>query len=141
MKYILFSFFMVFTMISCTKSRNGNNNGIPLVSVDIYVYANDPEFFKLNPIGGWEYISGGSKGIIVYRKSESEFAAYDRHCTYKPNNSCSKVSVDSSDIAAIDTCCTSRFLLTDGSVIEGPATYALKQYQTSYDGSVLRIFN
>lgn len=133
---LLISFFVV---SSCTKTNN--NSGIPLVNVNINVYTNDPEFFNLNPIGGWEYVSGGSRGLIVYRKSDNEFMAFDRHCPYKPSDNCGKVIVDSTDIIAVDTCCGSQFLLTDGSVLEGPASYGLKQYQTSYDGSVLQIYN
>ena len=134
--YIIIS--SILLIIGCKKD---NNSGIPLVSVIIYLNSNNPEFVNLNVVGGWTYITGGSRGLIVYRSSNSEFKAYDRHCTYDSSNSCALVSVDVSNIRGLDDCCGSMFLLTDGSVTKGPANLPLKQYQTSFDGSVLHIFN
>ena len=91
--------------------------------------------------GTWTYINGGSRGIIIYRVSNEEFRAFDRHCTYDSGNSCALVSVDATNITGVDECCGSTFILTDGSVTQGPASLPLKQYQTSYDGAVLRVFN
>ena len=133
--YIIISFFLVLT--SCTKD---NNSGIALVGVDIYINSNNPEFINLNAVGGWTYIIGGSRGIIVYRSSNNEFKAYDRHCTYDPTNTCALVSVEVNNITGLDVCCGSKFLLPDGSVTQGPANLPLKQYTTSFDGSVLHIF-
>jgi len=124
--------------ISCNK---GNNDVIPLVTVDLYIHTNDPMFIDLNAVGGWIYLTGGSRGIIVYRSSNTDFKAYDRHCTYQPTNSCALVSVEVNNITGLDDCCGSRFLLADGSVSNGPATIPLKQYRTTFDGSVLHIFN
>ncbi len=125
-------------MLGCSKDENQN---IPLVRVDLLIYTNDPAFNVISVPGTWTYINGGSKGIIIYRVSNNEFKAYDRHCTYDVNNSCSLVSVEASNISATDDCCGSQFLLTDGSVIKNPASLPLKQYQTSFDGAVLRIYN
>lgn len=123
---------------SCKKE---NQNAIPDTYVDIYIYAHDPEFNNLAAVGGWVYITGGSKGIIVTRNSTTEFAAFDRHCPYNPSDPCSRVDVDSSAILITDPCCGSNFLLSNGTVISGPGTVSLKQYQTSFDGIVLHIFN
>ncbi len=128
-------------LLSICACRKENKNGIPLVAVDIYLYTSDPIFFNLQVPGGWEYITGGSRGILVYRRSYEEFAAFDRHCTYQPDNTCGRVYVDSTNIKAVDTCCGSEFHIYDGSVLNGPASFALKQYQTTFDGSVLHIFN
>ena len=91
--------------------------------------------------GGWTYINGGSRGIIIYRASNDVFKAYDRHCTFDSSNSCALVSVEVNNITGFDDCCGSKFILTDGSVTQGPANLPLKQYQTSFDGNELRIFN
>lgn len=133
-KYIL-PFLLVVT--ACRK----DDNTIPNVSVDIYIYTTDPNFVNLNAVGGWVYVTGGSRGILVYRSSNSEFKAYDRHCPYQPDNTCGRVEVDSSNIQAIDNCCGSKFLLTSGDVTQGPAGVPLKQYTTNFDGSVLHIYN
>lgn len=122
----------------CKKSPD---DGIPLVNVDIAININDPAYIKLATVGGWEYLTGGSKGLLVYRKSSDEFMTYDRHCTYQPSNSCSRVQVDSTNIIAVDSCCGSQFIITEGSVSKGPASFPLKKYQTVFDGKVLRIRN
>ena len=106
-------------LISCTRTTD--NTAIPLVTVNQTIYVSDPLFFDLNPIGGWVYLNGGSRGILVYRNGEDDFQAYDRHCTYSVNDLCGRIEVDSSNILAIDTCCGSAFLLSDGSVTAGPA--------------------
>lgn len=118
-----------------------DNRGIPNVAVDIYIYTTDPNFINLNAVGGWVYITGGSRGILVYRSSNTDFRAYDRHCPYQPEDACGRVEVDSSNIIVKDPCCGSQFLITDGSVTNGPASMPLKQYNTSFDGSVLHIYN
>jgi len=123
--------------------KDDNQEQVPNVLVDIQVNINNPGYINLQATGGWMYFDGGSRGIIVYRKSTDEFIAMDRHCPYQPSNSCGQVKVDSaSNVIAIDDCCGSRFLMTDGSVNQGPATMNLKIYQTYYDGAgILRIYN
>lgn len=125
-------------LIGCTKDTE---QSIPLVRVDSIIYTNNPSFNAISVPGTWTYINGGSRGIIIYRVSNEEFKAYDRHCTYDSGNSCALVSVDGTNITGMDDCCGSTFILTDGSVTKGPASLPLKQYQTSFDGAVLRIFN
>jgi nitrite reductase/ring-hydroxylating ferredoxin subunit len=115
---------------------------IPYVYVDAYVSVSDPNFSALNAIGGWVYITGGSKGILLYRYSTNTFMAYDRHCPYNPNDPCSRVIVDpNSNLLVKDDCCGSVFLITDGSPNSGPATKALLRYQTSFDGNTIHIYN
>ncbi len=135
--YIWFSLFL-FLFGACKKRKN---SVIPYVPVNIYIYPSDPSFNRLNAPGGWVYLNGGSRGIIVYRRSNDEFVAYDRHCTYDTENSCGRVSVSSTQITAVDTCCSSEFVLTDGSVVKNPATVPLQAYQVNYNGNELHIFN
>ena len=53
-----------------------------------------------------------------------------------------KVAVDSTEITARDTaCCGSAFLIIDGSVTQGPSALGLQQYNTTFNGTTLRIFN
>ncbi len=127
----------LFFLASCKKD---NTNDIAQNYVDYYLYINEPSNIALNAVGGWKYIPAGTKGIIVYRRSQNEFTALERNCTFDPNATCSLVEV-LSGISSIDSCCTSRFSIYDGSVINGPATQPLYQYQTYFDGVTLRIFN
>jgi nitrite reductase/ring-hydroxylating ferredoxin subunit len=138
LKYVLCS---VAAATLCTSPGcKKDTNSIPEVYVDIYLYTTDPAFAPLNATSGYAYLAGGSKGILVFRKSQNEFMAYDRHCTYKiPDGNV--VTVDASGLLAEDAACKSKFLITDGSPNSGPAVNSLKQYQTAFDGTVLHIFN
>lgn len=132
---------IIIATLAFASCKRNNGSGIPYVPVNYQLTVSNPEFSPLLAIGGWVYIGGGSKGIIVYRFSPDEFRAYDRHCTYLVDDNC-RVSMDDTDIFAIDnTCCSSKFLIVDGAPTEGPAAIGLQQYNTSFDGNILRISN
>jgi nitrite reductase/ring-hydroxylating ferredoxin subunit len=135
-----FAFIFILSLFF-SNCRKDQDNGVPIAPVDIYIYTSDPAFINLNAIGGWVYITGGVRGILVYRKSSSEFMAYERNCTYQSDNICATVYVDNSNIIAEDTCCNSKFSMIDGSVIQTPATFPLRTYNTTFDGSTLHIYN
>ncbi len=132
-------FFMICLIL--TGCNDEENNNIPLVEVYFDININDPKYINLQTIGGWEYLTGGSRGIILYRKSTDVFMAYDRHCTFQPSNTCSLVSVDGTNFSASDICCGSSFLLDNGSVSKPPAAFPLKQYNTFFDGTTLSVRN
>ncbi len=132
--FIMFSFSVFF---SCSKDQTGT---IPYVYVNFYIQPNSTLYQKLTTIGGWEYITGGYNGIVVYRASQDEFVAFDRACPYDYKNGC-RIVVETSFTTTIDSCCGSRFLLNDGSPFKGPASVSLKQYKTSYDGNSLHVSN
>lgn len=134
----LTAFLILLSIGGCKKDVN---NGVPITPVDIYLYTNNPSFVNLNGVGGWVYITGGVRGILVYRKSPSEFMAYDRNCTYQSSDACATVVVDATNILATDTCCHSKFSMYDGSVTQAPAGLPLKAYNTTFDGNVLHIYN
>ncbi len=136
-KLILVTLF-VFTSTKCTK--NEESSGIPNVPVSLSIYVTLPSNFALQAIGGYEYYDGGSMGIIVFRSDVNQFLAFDRHSTYRPEDYCA-VEVDSSAIYMVDPCSGSRFSLYDGSVVQGPAAYPLRQYRTNYTNGVLRVYN
>lgn len=125
-------------MAGCKKEERG---GVPLTPVDISINVNNPSYADLQVPGGWLYLTGGSMGLIVYRTSMESFVAMDRHCTYNPAQLC-RVFVDESQLIAQDTlCCQSKFLITDGTVVQGPAAINLQRYNTTFNGTTLRIFN
>ncbi len=126
------------TIISC---ENVNTTGIPYAPVNFQIVVSNPDFVALQAVGGFVSITGGSRGIIIYRASPDEFRAYDRHCTFMPQEGC-RVTMDDTDIFAVCTeCCDSKFLIVDGSPTEGPAALGLLQYNTSFNGNVLWITN
>ena len=131
----------VFLMLSVFSSCKKDKDTVPDVYTDILLYSTDPAFAPLNAITGYTYLPGGSKGVLVYRKSQNEFMAYDRHCPYNVQDG-NVVTVDASGLLVEDVACSSKFLITDGTPDgTGPAINPLKYFQTSYDGTVLHIFN
>lgn len=129
------------SIILLPSCKNEENNNIPLVQVDFFININDPDYLNLKTVGGSVEVSGGSRGILLYRLSIDEIKAYDRHCTFQPSNSCAIISADLNGITATDGCCGSSFLLSSGNVSQPPASTPLKQYNTTFDGTNLRVSN
>lgn len=127
----------VFSLHSCRK----DDNSIPFVRVDLTININEPQFSSLNTVGNWVYITGGSRGIILYRRTNDQFTALERHCPYDPSVSSAYVQVDSTNITATDHTCNSSFQLYDGAVTSGPSNKTLKQYNTNFDGTWVRVYN
>lgn len=121
----------------------GNQNQMPYVPVDIYINTTLPAYSNLTIIGGWVYVSGGNNGIIVYRQSFESVVAYERKCTYQLPESCGRGEVDSTNFYVECECDGTKYSIFDGSVIEGPASYSLYQYRTSFDSNsgALHIYN
>ncbi len=132
-KYYSILFLTLLSFAGCKKDKDE----IPNVYVDIYL---DPTLSPLNATSGYTTVAGGSNGILIFRKSQDEFMAYDRHCPYNTTEK-NQVSVDASGLIAVDSKCNSKFLITDGSPNSGPAVNPLKRYQTAFDGTVLHIYN
>ena len=139
LKYI-FVGLVICIALSCKKNDPNNQSGVPVANVDTYI--NITGNGTLNVPTGWAYIAGGVRGILLYRKSSTEFMAYDRNCTYQPSNTCAIITADAGGIFAVDSCCTSRFYLSDGNVDKGPAIIPLTKYQATFDGvNTIHIFN
>ncbi len=122
---------------------NERNDAIPDVYVNIELDLNNPDFFPLQTMGNNVYVTGGVRGILVYRKSYNEFLAVERCCPHDPE--VGKIFIDESGHFAADTIgCGSNFsLLIDGMVTKGPSKFPLKRYHTEYlqNLNILRISN
>ena len=120
-----------------------SNSGIPDVYVNLEIDLNNPDFYSLQGVGNYVYITGGVNGIIIYRKSFDEFMAYERTCPYDPETGV--VDVDAARHTAVDSVgCGSEFsLLIDGAVTDGPSGFPLRFYHTIYNSqtNVLLITN
>lgn len=98
-----------------------------------------PEYQSLRTDGGWKYLDGGVRGIILYRQNPSTYHAYERNCSFQPNNACATVNVHTSNLYMEDPCCNSSFNLSTGTPTGGPAWRPLNEYETILDGSNLTI--
>ncbi len=134
--------FVLALVLSAHACRN-QNSIVPLVFVDVTLFLDLPEFAPLAAPGGSIHISGGSLGIIIYRRNMEEFVAFDRHCTYQVDDYCRITIDEETTITANCECCSSVFSIYDGSPISGEAPAVLARYRTGFNGvtNQLRIFN
>lgn len=127
-------------IMSCKKDEERDDDEIPYVPVSFTIYPNNTiDYIEIN--GFRYYDSQGFKGIVVYRLNKDEFRVYDRACPYDFRKDCAQIEVEASFSTAIDSCCMSRYFLMDGMPFEGPASKPLLQYQATYNGNALHIYN
>jgi hypothetical protein len=137
---IILSLFILLALGACRKNKN---HPVPLVPTDVTIDINLPSYNALTGVGGWAYVNGGSRGIIVYRRAESDFVAFDRHSPADPNGSCPQALYPDADnfLQLIDSCNNAVFSLYDGAPVSN-SEFGLRLFQASWNGSnLLRIFN
>ena len=120
---------LFFAVVGCKTEETV----LPDVFVDEIVYINNPSNVKLQSPGGWVYILGGIRGIIIYRVSDTKFKAYERSCPHLSPNDCTYLDVENG-IKAICRCDKSEYLLGTGEPLKG-SNQGLKVYNTYYDPS------
>ena len=136
---VIFLFLMTTGGSGCKKEEKPPE--IPYVYVNFSLNPNGTEYINLNAVNGWETVYGGYNGILIFRKSLTEFAAFERACPYDPLVQGAQVRVEPSGITCACPVCGSKFIMVDGTPFEGPSRYPLKQYSAIYDGSLLYITN
>lgn len=135
---ILFFGFLMFT--ACKKNKQ---HPVPYIPFDMQINISLPSYSNLMGVGGWAYVYGGSRGIIVYRRAIDEFVAFDRHSPADPDALCDLPLYPDNDnfLTLIDSCNNATFSLYDGSPISN-SEWGLRQFQTQFDGNTnLRIYN
>ncbi|RLD45589.1 MAG: hypothetical protein DRI86_05390 [Bacteroidetes bacterium] len=141
-KIVLATFIIAFVIINTGCKEKEPHDAIPEVAVNLNIDITSTMYIELNTIGGWVYLTGGYKGILVYRVSVDDFVAYDRACPFDPFEQTARITMDNTGITCSDTTsCDSQFGILDGSIIKGPATIPLKRYYTYFDGVILTINN
>jgi nitrite reductase/ring-hydroxylating ferredoxin subunit len=106
---------------------------------DIILNLNLPDNIALKTKGASKEISGGIRGIIVYCQEPGIYRAYERNCSYHPNDACATVNIDNSKLFMIDPCCGSSFEFATGNPMGGIAWRPLQKYHTSFNGADLII--
>ncbi len=128
--------------VACKKkAQKVQDNGVPYIPINIVIYPGDPLNFKIQTPGGWMYFNGGAGGLVVYRKTNTEFVVLDRTSTYLPDDYNARIKVQSDAFTCKDTVSGSKWQIIDGVVMSGPATSPLRLYANTYDGNALRITN
>ena len=151
---------MLLPFLSGCREAPQNPNR-PILPAPITIYPNTLQYQELNFVSGWIYITSDvestSRGIIVYRESDTEFLAYDRMppnepdaCTDSQGNT-KRLVVDFPFV--VDPCNNAYYNILNGQIIvrepdmipsfptDGTTVYPLIQYHTSFDGSKLIITN
>ena len=133
-KYSLLSLLLLFA--SCDPQLVDE---IPFVIVEIDINLNNTEYLDLNREGGYVYILGGVRGIILYRAGTEEYRAFERNSPINALDACSIIDVDDSGLFMVDPC-HNVFFDFDGRPISGNS-FPMRQYQTILDGNWLYIRN
>ncbi|HQS52233.1 MAG TPA: hypothetical protein PLN99_10075, partial [Daejeonella sp.] len=70
----------------------------------------------------------GVAGLIIYRRADNAYVAFDRCSSVNPQNRCAVVP-DDPNLTATDPCSGAKFSLFDGSPVKAPAKRPLKEYK------------
>ena len=117
-----------------------SDDAIPFIPFpDQIINLSLPEYATLKTDGGLAYTEGGVRGVIIYRKNQITYIAYERNCSFHPNEVGSTVNIHSSNLFLIDDFCGSSFSLDEGTPTGGPAWRPLRRYRTYLNGSELTI--
>ncbi len=124
--------------LSCTPELV--DDPIPYIPFnDILINIGLPEYTNLRVNTGYAEINGGVRGIILYRKDQNSILAFERNCSFQPNQACATVNVHSSGLFMTDPCCNSNFSFENGFPTSGAAWRPLRIYRTILNGNLLTI--
>jgi len=131
---------ILFLWIMVSTSCRERTTDVPYVQIDLWININEPQWFNLLVPSGWEYTTGGSRGMIIYRNNLEEFTVLERHSPYNAQDACAAI-VTNDNVIVEDPCSNSQWLIIDGSVVTGPTTFPLVQYDATFTDPYLHIFN
>jgi hypothetical protein len=133
-----FLFFICTLILSCDSDLTDDPipyQPFPPLVIELTLPSNN----AFNTLGWMAFTDAGIKGVIVYKLNAATYLAYERNCSYQPNEACATVDVHSSNLYMLDACCGSTFKFADGQPSSGPAWRPLRQYVTTLNGSTLTI--
>ena len=132
---------MAIMLVVWACSPDLSDDPIPLTSFpDKSFNLNLPQYIALKTKGSaMEFNDLGVRGVIVYCQDPGVYRAYERNCSFHPNDACATVNVDVSRLFMTDPCCGSSFDLNTGNPTGGAAWRPLRVYRTLYNGFELVI--
>jgi nitrite reductase/ring-hydroxylating ferredoxin subunit len=130
--------FILISILSCSKD---NIDRIP----DVYVsYKITLQEFNIKSTNGLLLVNNqantGVAGLIIYKRADGAFVAYDRCSSVNPQKRCAVVP-DDPNLTATDPCSGAKFSLFDGSPVKAPAQRSLKQYRVIITNFDLMVVN
>jgi nitrite reductase/ring-hydroxylating ferredoxin subunit len=138
MKRYIIGIFLLFALFtSCGKEENY----IPEIAVNFSTLLTDPRLAGLSSGNKAIIINGyGVAGLILYRRTDGKYLAYDRCSTVNPQNKCA-LTADDIGFTVTDPCTGAKFLLEDGSPAKAPAEKYLKQYNVAISNNTIAVRN
>lgn len=138
MRFYICYTFIISALISCSKD---NLDRIP----DVYVsYKITLQEFNIRSQNGLLLVNNqantGVAGLIIYRRADGAYVAYDRCSSVDPQKRCAIVP-DDPNLTATDPCSGAKFSLFDGSPVKAPAQRALKEYKVFITNFDLMVVN
>jgi nitrite reductase/ring-hydroxylating ferredoxin subunit len=129
---------ILISLLSCSKD---NIDRIP----DVYVsYKITLQEFNIKSTNGLLLVNNqanaGVAGLIIYKRADGAFVAYDRCSSVNPQKRCAVVP-DDPNLTATDPCSGAKFSLFDGSPVKAPAERSLKQYRVIITNFDLMVVN
>lgn len=131
---------LVFALLLSACAKNSGPQ-IPDVYVNYSVPINDPSISVLNSPGSAVIVNGhGVAGLIIYRRADYVYVAYDRCSSVNPQNKCA-VNLDEPNLTVTDPCSGAKYSLYDGTPVKAPATQSLRQYNVVVNSLYLQVIN
>jgi len=129
---------LAFVLSACSKD---DEDRIPNVYVNYQITLQE---FNIKSTNGLllvnKGVNTGVAGLIIYRKSNNEYVAFDRCSSVNPLQQCAVVP-DDPNLTATDPCSGAKFSLFDGSPAKAPAKRGLKEYNVIISNFTLAVTN
>ena len=128
---------MIILSAGCAKEENF----LPNVPVNFSSPLTDPRLSRLSSAGGAVSLNGhGIAGLIIYRRADNAYVAFDRCSTVNPDQK-NAIIVDDPTLTATDPISGAKYSLYDGSPMKAPAKTSLKQYSVVVTTTTLQVTN
>lgn len=137
---LLSAAFLSVGIMLCTACEP-NNCHVTIGNANFSCNPNSAAYPGLNHVGGYEAFTGGHRGIMVIRLSQTDFVAFERTCPCD-NNSRVDISPDYGCMALQCPTCGSLYSVNDfGYPMSGSSSSCpLHQYTTNYTGGTLYVY-
>ncbi|MDO8993760.1 hypothetical protein [Daejeonella sp.] len=126
------------TLLSCTKD---SLDRIPEAYVNYRITIQE---FNIKNKNGLLLVNKmdntGVAGLIIYRRADNAYVAFDRCSSVNPQTRCAVVP-DDPNLTATDPCSGAKFSLFDGSPVKAPAKRPLKEYKVIISNFEISVLN
>ena len=137
MKKLILLFLVTLLLASCAKDEMRSNNPyLADYAVNFQINLNLPTYNQLNYAGNAKIVYGyGINGVIILNTG-SGYIAYEATCSNHEVTSCSYLTLD-----GVEAKCNCDELVYNLYLGIADASYPLKQYRVTQNGSMLTVYN